>query len=47
MVAYLERAILGRSGRMLRHARHELVGGHGDGVREAAEARNKSVAGAG
>ena len=40
VVAYLERAVLGRSGRMLRHARHELVAGHGDGVREAAEARN-------
>ena len=36
VLAYLERAALGRSARMLRHARHELVAGRGDGVREAA-----------
>lgn len=40
VVAYLERALLGRSSRMLRHARHELVAGAGEGVREAAERRN-------
>jgi GT2 family glycosyltransferase len=47
VIAYLERALLGRSSRMLRHARHELVGGAGEGIREAAAARNERVTGAG
>ena len=42
VVAYLERAVLrADAGRMLRHARHELTGGRGEGIREAAEARNR------
>ena len=37
VLAYLERAVFAPDRRrMLRHARHELVGGSGDGIREAA-----------
>jgi len=44
VLAYLERAVFGPGRRrMLRHARHELVGGSGDGIREAAEAMRPSV----
>ena len=44
VLAYLERALFGSDRRrMLRHARHELVGGSGDGIREAAEAMRPSV----
>ena len=44
VLAYLERAVFAPDRRrMLRHARHELVGGSGDGIREAAGAARPSV----
>ena len=44
VLAYLERAVFASDRRrMLRHARHELVGGSGDGIREAAGAARPSV----
>lgn len=52
VLAYLERAAAaallrrGSARRMLLHARHELTAGAGEGVREAAEARNRRLANA-